>query len=267
MSRNAPRTRAIYARSIATLFMIVLPLWISTAVEAVKPEDNRQTQEKGRHIYERACLWCHGANGRGDGPAGWFIGRYEAPRPRNFVSEGFKLRSTPSGELPSDQDLFRTVTRGIPDVMPPFGSLTEEERWQTIAYIKSFNPSFKGNTPVPVMIPFPPIPLSDASIEKGRTLYFQFGCQGCHGENGRGDGITSQTGELTDARGLRIASTDLTSPSSFKNGAGPQDIFRTLMTGLDGTPMPSYAHNAEGRAEDLWHLVNYLLSLSGNPRP
>ena len=222
----------MYARSTAALFMIVLSLWITTAVEAVKPEDDRQTQEKGRRIYERACLWCHGENGRGDGPAGWFIGRYVAPRPRNFASEGFKFRSTPSGELPSDQDLFRTVTRGILDVMPPFGSLSEEERWQIIAYIKSFNPSFKERAPIPLMIPFPPVPLSDASIERGRTLYFQFGCQGCHGENGKGDGVTSRAGELTDGRGLRIMSTNLAGPSSFKNGASPQDIFRTLMEGV-----------------------------------
>lgn len=256
----------MYQRSLGTLFLTVLFLWIAPTVEAVNQEDIRQTQDKGRHIYEQTCLWCHGAGGRGDGPAGWFIGRYEAPRPRDFVSEGFKFRSTPSGELPSDQDLFRTLTRGIPGVMPAFDSFTEEARWQIIAYLKSFNPSFKDSSPTTLIIPSPPLPSTD-SLQKGRALYFQFGCQGCHGENGKGDGIVSRTGEMTDNRGLRIQSPDLTSPSSFKNGPSPQDIYRTLITGLDGSPMPSYANNVAGREEDLWHLVYYLQSLSRNPNP
>jgi mono/diheme cytochrome c family protein len=257
----------MHARSIGALFIIVLFAWTATAVEAVKPEDNRQTQEKGRRVYERACLWCHGAEGKGDGPAGWFVGRYSAPYPRDLTSEGFKFRSTPSGQAPTDQDLFRTVTRGIPGFMPSFSSLTEEERWQVIAYIKSLNPLFKEEKQTPLAIPIPPFSPSDVSIETGRNIYLQFGCQGCHGENGKGDGVTSQAGELRDGRGFLIQSTDLTKRPSFKNGADPRDIYRTLMTGLDGTPMPSYAHSFDGREEDVWHLVNYLVSLSGDPRP
>lgn len=249
-------------RSIAILSMAVLIAWTATAVYAIKPEENRQTLEKGRLIYERTCLWCHGAGGNGDGPAGWFIGRYSAPHPRDFVSESFKFRSTPSGELPTDQDLFRTVTRGIPGFMPSFSSLTEEEQWQVIAYIKSFNPLFKEGTPPAMDIPFSPVPSSDTSVERGRNIYLQFGCQGCHGDNGRGNDATSQAGELRDGRGLLMHATDLTHRSSFKNGAGPRDIYRTMMTGFDGTPMPSFANAFQGREDDAWHLINYLLSLS-----
>ncbi len=257
----------MHTRNIALLVMITLAAETALPVGAEKPEEHKQTQERGRHIYERACLWCHGAEGRGDGPAGWFIGRYAAPRPRDFVSEGFKYRSTPSGELPSDQDLFRTLTRGIPGVMPSFGSLTEQERWEVIAYIKSFNPAFKETPPIPLDIPVPSIPDSEASVAQGRAIYVQFGCQGCHGENGTGDGPVHRAGELRDEHGLRIAPTDLTSRTSYKNGSNPRDIYRTLMTGLDGTPMPSYATNFEGNEDNVWHLVNYLLSLSPEPSP
>ncbi|MEK6632011.1 MAG: cytochrome c [Nitrospirota bacterium] len=255
----------MYQRSIALLFIVMLTTETALPVGAEKPEGHRQTQERGRHIYEQACLWCHGTEGRGDGPAGWAIGRYTAPRPRDFVSEGFKFRSTPSGELPSDHDLFRTVTRGIPGVMPSFGSLTEQERWEVITYIKTFNPAFKETPPIPLNIPIPSVPASEASVAQGRAIYLQFGCQGCHGENGTGDGAVHRAGELRDEHGLRIAPTDLTSRASFKNGSDLRDIYRTLMTGLDGTPMPSYAANFEGNEDNVWHVVNYLLSLSPGP--
>ena len=136
------------------IFLLVLLILAggSSLVFAFKPEDNQTTSERGKLIYERSCAFCHGADGKGDGPAGWFIGRYSAPHPRNFTSEGFKLRSTVSGSLPTDQDLFRTVTQGIPGYMPPFTGLTEEERWQVVAYLKSFNPAFKEENREPLTI-------------------------------------------------------------------------------------------------------------------
>ena len=60
---------------------------------------------------------------------------------------------------------------------------------------------------------------------------------------------------------LRIRPADLRYPARFKNGAQAIDVYRTLVTGLDGTPMPSYA----GVFEDpgtLWDLVAYLGSLA-----
>lgn len=248
----------------ATILVIGLA---ATTVLAVKPEGNRATRENGRVIYERSCLFCHGAEGKGDGPAGWFIGRYEAPRPRDFTSEGFKLRSTESGSLPTDQDLFRTVTRGIPGYMPSFAGLTETERWQVIAYVKSFNPAFQTETPVPLLLGGPAPLASPTSIETGRALYVRFECHTCHGSDGRGDGPVSEAGDLKDASGLRIFATDLTRPLSFKNGSSPQDLVRTLMTGLDGTPMPSYAVQLTGKEDEAWYLAQYLLSLSSGPFP
>ena len=98
----------------------------TSGVLAMKPEDNPASREKGKIVYERSCMLCHGADGKGDGPAGWFIGRFSSPHPRDFTVENFKLRSTASGEMPTDQDLFRTVTQGIPGYMPSFSGLTEE---------------------------------------------------------------------------------------------------------------------------------------------
>jgi mono/diheme cytochrome c family protein len=241
--------------------LIVLAGDIS-GVLAMKPEESRATREKGKIIYERSCMLCHGVNGRGDGPAGWFIGRYSSPHPRDFATESFRFRSTASGEMPTDQDLFRTVTQGIPGYMPSFNGLTEEERWEVIVYVKSFNPAFKENMPVSIVVPDPPFPPSDASIDNGRKLYVKYSCHSCHGDNGDGDGPESLKGNLKDGRGRSISAGNLSDRSSLKNGAAPRDIYRSLMTGLDGTPMPSFADSLQGREKEVWDLVYYILSLS-----
>jgi len=251
------------------IFLSVLLILVggSSLVFAFKPEDNQATSASGKLIYEQSCILCHGADGKGDGPAGWFIGRYSAPHPRNFTSEGFKLRSTVSGSLPTDQDLFRTVTQGIPGYMPPFSGLAEEERWLVVAYLKSFNPAFKEEKREPLTIGYPPFPSSEEAIETGRNVYLTYGCVNCHGPNGKGDGKESLEDNLKDARGLRIQAADLTAPTSFKNGATARDLYRSMMTGLDGTPMPSYANQFPGRDLEAWGLVYYILSLSAERKP
>lgn len=247
--------------------LISLLLFIASTAStafAVKPEDNRATRERGRIVFERSCVMCHGVEGKGDGPAGWFIGRYSSPHPRDFTTESYKFRSTASGEMPTDQDLFRTVTQGVPGYMPAFNGLTEEERWMVIAYLKSFNPIFKEGKPESITIPDPPFPSSEASIENGRKLYMKYSCHSCHGDNGEGDGPESIKGNLKDGRGLPISAGNLSDRSSLKNGAAPRDIYRSLMTGLDGTPMPSFADSLNGKEKEAWDLVYYVLSLSSD---
>src|SRR3989449_602767 len=99
-------------------------------------------------------------------------------------------------------------------------------------------------------------------LSRGKQLYADAECLACHGERGRGDGPSAPT--LKDNRNLPIAATDLTKPERFKNGARPEDVYRTLMTGLAGTPMPSYADSLE--PDQAWDLVFYVLSLSRGGR-
>lgn len=232
------------------------------SARAIKPDEQQATREKGKIIYERSCLFCHGADGKGDGPAGWFMGRYAAPHPRDFTVESFKFRSTASGDLPTDQDLFRTITQGVPGYMPSFNGFSEEERWSVIAYLKSFNPRFKEEQSAAMSIPEPPFPSSDASIENGRKLYVKYSCHSCHGDNGYGDGPESALGNLKDSRGFPISAGNLSDRASLKNGATARDIYRSVMTGLDGTPMPSFADSLQGKEKEAWDLVYYILSLS-----
>ncbi|MFQ6673040.1 MAG: c-type cytochrome, partial [Candidatus Tectimicrobiota bacterium] len=170
-------------------------------------------------------------------------------------------RSTPSGMLPTSDDLFRTLTRGIPGFMPSFAGLTEKERWQVIYYIKSFNPKFQTTEPerFEIEIGDPHLP-TRGHLTMGRRLYREAGCTECHGESGRGDGEKADT--LEDYRGLSIRPTDLTNLTAFKNGSTQEDIYRSIMTGLNGTPMPSFDEAFKGMEDDVWHLVHYILSLS-----
>ncbi len=219
--------------------------------------------QEGRTIYERSCLICHGASGRGDGPAAFFNSAFSASRARDFTVGNYKFRSTVSGSLPLDQDLFRTITNGVPGYMPSFSGLLSEQRWEVVAYIKTFHPGFQDEIPEPMRIEGLPVPSTADSVQRGKALFVSMDCHSCHGREAQGDGKVALAGELKDSSGLPISPNDLTNPTGWKNGSSARDVVRTLFTGLDGTPMPSYESQLVGHEDDAWHLANYLLSLSG----
>jgi cytochrome c2 len=251
---------------IVTVSLFLAGGWLFT-VGASHALDIPEDTVNGKALYDKACLLCHGEEGKGDGPVAFFIGSYSAPRPRNFTSGTFKFRSTPSGELPTDEDLFRTLTNGIPGYMPPFSRLSVKARLEIIAYMKTFSDDFLNQRPVPLTLNSPPIDETLTSINQGKIVYDRLGCATCHGSEGDGDSHFFRSGDLRDRSGLRIPATDLTQPALFKNGASPRDIARSILTGLDGTPMPSYLGTLAPDQDDLGLLVNYILSLSRAPSP
>ncbi len=217
---------------------------------------------RGQQLYQRACALCHGKTGHGDGPDAFYLGAYSAPRPRAFTEGEYKFRSTPSGELPTDHDLYETITNGIPGYMPSFRSLAESDRRDIVAYIKQFSPFFQETeAQTPIIMPPGPLPPTRESINRGNELYTLLDCEKCHSPQAMTpDGLYEQ-GELRDRRKLDILPADLSKPSSFKNGHRPQDIARSILTGLDGTPMASFRETLP-HPEDIWHLVNYVMSFS-----
>jgi mono/diheme cytochrome c family protein len=239
------------------------------------PWEHPEMVAVGRDIFAMACVACHGDSGRGDGTVGATLSPRRAPQPRNFTSSEFKFRSTPSGQLPTTADLFRTITEGIPAsggpltfglsryrIMPSFRYMPEEQRLELLEFVKSLNPAFWEQREVQ-RIAIPPVPpWTLERVGRGRQLYTDAECWQCHGASGRGDGPSAA--ELKDNSDLPLQTTDLAQPNRFKNGPAPQDLYRTLMTGLQGTPMPSYADALE--PDQAWDLVFYVLSLSGNGR-
>lgn len=213
--------------------------------------------KRGKALYIRYCVFCHGPNGDGRGESAPYLD----PKPRDFTKAVFKCRSTPSGSLPLDSDLYNTISRGVhASGMPSWNPLLKRERADLVAYIKTFSSSFQEEKPgTPVEIPAEP-PSNAESIQRGAQLFQSMNCWSCHGKDGRGNGPSAST--LTDSRGFPIAPFDFTSGSRFKCGETDADMFRDLVTGLDGTPMPSFgsAMNAEQR----WDVVHYIRSLSAH---
>jgi cytochrome c oxidase cbb3-type subunit I/II len=208
----------------------------------------------GQNLYQRYCIFCHGKYGDGRGESAPYLD----PKPRDFTTATFKCRSTPSGSLPLDGDLYDTITRGIhASGMPSWMPLTRQERVDLVAYVKSFSAKFKEETPAaPVQVPPEPA-TSPESVQRGGELFQSMNCWACHGKEGRGNGPSAAT--LTDSKGYPITPFDLTSGTRLKCGDSDAGIFRDLTTGLDGTPMPSFTDAL--KPEQIWDIVHYIASL------
>lgn len=238
------------------------PMPIKVGQYSERPPVNDQTIADGRLIYERACIHCHGKDGTGKGPVAFFLSRDTGPHPRDFTLGPYKFRSTESGELPLDEDLFRTITRGIVGYMPGYVALGADDRWRLVYYIKSLAPEdFVGAEPEPITVSGSPVPLTAMSVKRGYDHYQAAGCWECHGSGGKGDG--EKAPDLKDDSGMSLPPADLTMPNSFKAGSRPEDLYRTILTGLDGGAMPSH-DRFRGHEEDVWDLVNYIRSLASS---
>ncbi len=231
--------------------------------------------EAGKRVYFTKCVWCHGVDGAGDGPGAdrlW-------PRPRNFNQGTFKIRHTASGELPLPQlDLFQTVTHGLPgSAMPSWeGILTEEQRRNVIAFVttqlvkdRKFDDKDTETFTILELDSIKPIPPSKESLEKGAQLIVDKKCIECHGDNGRGDGNAFN---LKDDWGFPIQPANWHKCWNFRGTRqdpyNVKTIFRTFSTGVNGTPMPSFADSTT--IEERWHIANFVQSLcerdaKGNP--
>jgi mono/diheme cytochrome c family protein len=208
----------------------------------------------GKEYYRRWCVGCHGKEGNGEGENAPYVD----PRPRDFTTALFRWRSTPTGTLPADQDLYDTITRGVVDtLMPTWRPLTPQTRVDLIAYIKTFSPKWATQKPgTPIEIPAEP-PQTIDSVLHGRQLFDQMQCWKCHGPEGRGDGPSAIT--LTDDKGEPIRPYNFHDGTRFRCGETNQDLYKIFMTGLDGTPMPSFADSL--KPQDAWDLVHFLRTL------
>jgi len=209
----------------------------------------------GKKIYEIKCYYCHGIKGDGNGSDAPRLD----PKPRNFTRDEYKIRSTAHGVLPTDEDLFRIISSGVEgSAMPFWNTLSSEERWQVIYYIKTFNSEFKEKGERAEVSIGGGSASSPDSIKRGRKLFKEAKCILCHGEDGRGEGALTTT--LKKQWDLPYKARDLTQSWMYKGGNTEEDIYRTVTTGLNETPMGSYADYLTD--EDRWHLSHYVKSIS-----
>lgn len=224
---------------ILLLFIQLLPISMFSQgikTRVLKPWEQTASVIRGERIYKQACAACHGVNGNGNGPAAEALD----PRPRDFTSGTYKFRSTPSGELPTDDDLYQIITNGIPRTMMPAWDklLAEQERRDVVAYLKTFSGKFeKFAVRTPITIP-PEPEVTAQSIAEGKGLYMIMECWVCHGVRGKGNGKSAN--DLVDEWGYKIKPFDFTI-GNYKGGNDNRSVYKTFNTGLNGTPMPSYA--------------------------
>lgn len=256
-----PLTQSLLAITILVITITVLP-FAQTAEQQHKERPDMESHigtltghaRDAQMTYRRYCAGCHGDLGDANGENAPWID----PKPRNFTLGIFKCRSTPTGTLPLDKDLYDTIGRGIVTTnMPQWIPLTNQERADLVAKVKSFSPRFEHEQPgSPIQIPPEPEPTAER-IKAGKAVYDRVQCWKCHGRTGRGDGPSAST--LTDDLGAPIKAYNFHDESRFKCGTSDEDLYRIFMTGLDSTPMPSWSDNI--KPDEAWDLVMYLRTL------
>ncbi|MDP4200566.1 MAG: c-type cytochrome [Bacteroidota bacterium] len=216
-----------------------------------------ETIARGKTVFDIACSPCHGLDGAGDGP----LSANMRTRPRDLTKGVYKSRSTASGQLPTDEDLDRSIMTGVHFSTMPAFRMSPTDCDAVIQYLKTLSPRFSDSTEYPLeVLTFGQMILpSTQSIERGRAVYVKMQCESCHGAAGKGDGVSAEIQH--DDFGSFVHTTDLTNVSDFKFAQSAQDVYRIFSTGLNGVAMPSYASTLPDT--DRWHLANYVWNLHG----
>ncbi len=241
----------------------ILAVWMWTALGALAtatPPDQQTASQPtlGKSIYELHCAPCHGTGGKGDGVASALLN----PQPRNFTTGMFKFRSTESGSLPTDEDITRTINSGLHGTaMPDWAPFIKgDSLTKVVEYVKTFSSRFQKDKPRPVRNGTP-VSYSASSIAAGKKVYAKLQCADCHGTDGAGTDAVAK--DFQDEWNFETSAVNLTEPWTFRGGATARDIYLRFRTGVDGTPMPSYAGAASNK--EMWELANYIVSIARKP--
>ena len=263
--RAAPSTLAVRARRWLAVLIVADGVVGADGDRCARrrPDVGTEAQrESGKKLYLKNCSQCHGEKGDGEG----YAAPHLRPRPRNFTTGKFKIRTTPNGALPTHQDLVNIIRRGMPYTSMPAwpNSLRPGSVGSRATSLRPSPPTSRTPrmSPKPVRLPSAPRATNE-SIELGKKLYEETGCVKCHGTLGRGDGPSAPT--LKDDWGHPIRAADLAQSWTFRGGSSREDIFRTMSTGFNGTPMPSFLEAL--KPEQRWAITDFIVSLSGSNGP
>ncbi len=257
-----------------------------------EPSFKRELELKlGQQVYMKRCVQCHGINGDGNGPVAASL----YPRPRDYTRGVFKFTSTPYGSKPRREDLMATLDRGIVGTsMPNFRLIPKKEIEAVVDYVlvlsqrgelefqlaseadssEELDPEYVPEFVEDVAARWndashaltqPLTPEPEMTLERvalGREAFLSKGCSKCHGDDGRGH-TKDNIGK--DFWGHSTRAADLTS-GMLHGGQEPIDIYRRIMNGINGTPMPGFKSALEAEPETIWNLVSYVLSVSDRRR-
>lgn len=236
------------------------------AVEVPAGIRDADAMSRGKDIYMAQCAVCHGIQGDGQG----FLAAGFDVKPRDFTRGIYKFRSTTDRQLPLIEDIERVVKEGVPGgTMPAWGQFLSDEQIADVSrYLVLFSDDFKeawkrGDEPERLTIPTRPTEL--ASLQsRGAEIATELNCASCHGNGGRGDGLSAPT--LKDDWENPAFPGDWTYPWSFRNGSAPEDLYRSIWGTITGSGMPSFAE-AVTDERDRWAVVAHVMSFFQSDRP
>lgn len=227
-------------------------------------------EEMIKSLFSTHCSACHGPGGEGNGPAAEFL----LPRPRDFIGSPFRFATMGGNRNQIILDIQRTITQGVPrSAMHGFGGVLSEPIIAGLArYVLNLREQEIGEfleeegLDVGMRPPWTP-----ELVARGKELFTTLACNTCHGDGGLGDGINAES--LVDFQENPVRPADLTS-GLFKTGQNPDDLVRTIMRGVPGTPMVAYEmalmqdnDDETVNVMDAWALVSYIRSLQVSPQP
>ena len=126
-----------------------------------------------------------------------------------------------------------------------------------------------------------------ASVKRGQEVFVGkiAACSKCHGDKGLGNGQTTDyddwTKDWTSRAGLKPEDYDSLVPliargalppvnaiprnfaeGIFHGGSSSADLYRRIVGGIEGSPMPSATFvDGQFEEEDVWHIINFIRSL------
>ncbi len=245
------------------VYMLVLILACPTTLGTVSisfanSEDAQTSRTEAAANYDRLCATCHGADGRGNGPATPWLW----PSPRDLTQESFRWVSQTNGA--SIKDINNAIRWGSRrSSMPGFADTLSEDQ---ITALSRYIENWRQQKYVPAG-PSPEVPDTTDTLttNNGQPLWSRFACDSCHGKEGKGDGPAANS--LRDENGTTTPPPDWTTQPMgrpYPVGQGISAAYAAITFGHPGTAMPAF-ENAIPQ-QDRWTLAAYSVRLAGGDK-
>lgn len=260
---------------------LLIPLTAFAIYRAARAQEGAEPADReiarGRQVYERHCIGCHGVSGDGQGEVAPML----YPRPRDLTEAQFKFSSRPTPEPPTDEDLLRLLKNGLKGTaMPSFARVPESDLRAVIAYVKSLSPRWHEPWGEPIEIPPDPYASDpEKGVREGDRVYHAVAmCMSCHPSYHSGDELDAMYRALGYEPIILRPEAHLPVPQQnpdgtliippdfardwIKTGAEKANLYRVISAGITTTAMPTWVDTLP--PEQLWGLAYYIHSLAEN---
>ena len=228
----------------------------------------------GQTTYLEYCIQCHGADGKGNGPAAPGL----LPPPRDLTQGLYKFPWVAYGELPHDEDFARIIRHGLPGTAMLAWDISDDRLDAVIQYIKTFAPQVweVEGAELGAKLDLPKDPFGETyrhqAIEKGKKVYhITAACTQCHRAYATPEEIKAWNKELdgsaeVDAAFYQLKAQDgeynykvLPPDFTYHELRSITDVPSTvqrLMYGITGSGMPGWKDVVTD--DELWALAYYV---------